>query len=77
MGCGSPEKTRLPPVPDVIDCMIKNSGERYRATYYNDAWLQPNDIKIEPYCSMLQDFLDSGRFRFDLADVKTARGRTL
>jgi len=26
---------------------------------------------------MLQDFLDSGRFRFDLADVKTARGQPL
>jgi len=26
---------------------------------------------------MLQDFLDSGRFRFDLADVKTAHRRPL
>jgi cysteine synthase A len=57
--------------------LICDSGERYTDTYYNDAWLQSNNIEIEPYCSMLRDFLDNGRFRFDLADVKTALARTL
>jgi cysteine synthase A len=52
--------------------LICDSGERYTATYYNDSWLRSNNIEIEPYCSMLGDFLDSGRFRFDLANVKTA-----
>jgi len=57
--------------------LICDSGERYTATYYNDTWLRSNNIEIESYCSMLRDFLDSGRFRFDLADVKTALRRTL
>jgi cysteine synthase A len=52
--------------------LICDSGERYTATYYNDAWLKANNIEIESYCSMLEDFLDSGRSRFDLADVQTA-----
>ena len=52
--------------------LICDSGERYTATYYNDAWLKANNIEIESYCSMLEDFLDSGRLRFDLADVQTA-----
>jgi cysteine synthase len=56
--------------------LICDSGERYTATYYNDAWLKANNIEIESYCSMLEDFLDSGRFRFDLADVQTALRRT-
>jgi cysteine synthase A len=55
--------------------LICDSGERYAGTYYNDAWLRSNSMEIEPYCSMLQDFLDSGRFRVDVADVKTAFGR--
>ena len=57
--------------------LICDSGERYTATYYNDAWLQSNNIEIESYWSMLRDFLDMGRFRFDLVDVKTALRRTL
>jgi cysteine synthase A len=56
--------------------LICDSGERYTATYYNDSWLRSNNIEIEAYCSMLQDFLDSGRFRFDVADVKTAMRQT-
>ena len=56
--------------------LICDSGDRYTATYYNDAWLKSSNMEIEPYCAMLQDFLDGGRFRFDLANVKTAvRGR--
>jgi cysteine synthase A len=39
--------------------LICDSGERYTATYYNDAWLKANNIEIESYCSMLEDFLDS------------------
>jgi cysteine synthase A len=57
--------------------LICDSGERYTATYYNDAWLQSNNIEIESYWSMLRDFLDMGCFRFDLVDVKTALRRTL
>jgi cysteine synthase A len=56
--------------------LICDSGDRYTATYYNDTWLESNNIEIESYCSMLRDFLDSGRFHFDLADVKTAIRRT-
>ena len=56
--------------------LICDSGERYTATYYNDSWLRSNNIEIEPYCSMLRDFLDTGRFRFDAADVKTAIRQT-
>jgi len=56
--------------------LICDSGERYTATYYNDSWLRSNNIEIEPYCSMLRDFLDTGRFRFDAADVKMAIRQT-
>jgi cysteine synthase A len=52
--------------------LICDSGERYTATYYNDSWLKSNNIEIESYCSMLRDFLDTGRSRFDLAEMKTA-----
>ena len=55
--------------------LICDSGDRYTATYYDDAWLKSNNMEIEPCCSMLRDFLDSGRFRFDLVDVKTALRR--
>jgi cysteine synthase A len=57
--------------------LICDNGERYAATYYNDTWLQSNNLEIELCCSMLQDFLDSGRFRFDLVEVKTALRGTL
>ena len=36
-----------------------------------------HNMEIEPYCSMLRDFLDRGQFCFDLADVKSARSRAL
>jgi cysteine synthase A len=52
--------------------LICDSGERYTATYYNDSWLKSNNIAIESYCSMLRDFLDTGRSRFDLVEMKTA-----
>jgi len=57
--------------------LICDSGERYTATYYNDSWLKSNDIEIESYCSMLQDFLDTGRSRFDLVEMKTASRQRL
>jgi cysteine synthase A len=52
--------------------LICDSGDRYTATYYDDPWLKSNNLDIEPYCSMLQEFLDGGRFHFDVADVKIA-----
>jgi len=52
--------------------LICDSGERYTATYYNDSWLKSNNIEIESYCSMLRDFLDTGRSRFNVAEMKTA-----
>ncbi len=46
--------------------LICDGGERYTATYYDDAWLAANNINIAPYCEMLEHFLDTGEFDFSV-----------
>lgn len=52
--------------------LICDSGERYMETYYDDDWLRRNGIDIAPHCTMLETFLDTGKFEFNGCDVKTA-----
>ncbi|PIE44978.1 MAG: cysteine synthase [Gammaproteobacteria bacterium] len=37
-----------------IVTLLCDSGERYLATYYNDAWLEENNIDIMPYLKKIQ-----------------------
>jgi cysteine synthase A len=41
--------------------VICDSGERYRNTYYDPAWLAEQKIDIKPYLEILERFLDTGR----------------
>ncbi|EWY41089.1 cysteine synthase [Skermanella stibiiresistens SB22] len=40
--------------------LICDSGDRYTSTYYDPAWLERNDIDVEPWRRMLETFLDTG-----------------
>ncbi len=40
---------------------ICDSGERYRDTYYNDAWLQQKGFDIQPEIERLQAFYETGK----------------
>jgi cysteine synthase len=42
--------------------LICDSGDRYTSTYYDQDWLDRNNIDIEPYRDMLETFLDTGVF---------------
>ena len=42
--------------------LICDSGERYAATYYDDAWLKAQGIDIRPHCETIERFLDTGTF---------------
>jgi cysteine synthase A len=45
-----------------IVTLICDSGHRYSDTFYDRAWLARNGIDIDPYCRMLNHFLDTGEF---------------
>ncbi len=40
--------------------LLCDPGERYRETYYNDAWLADRGFDIAPYRAQIDRFLDSG-----------------
>ena len=40
--------------------LLCDPGERYRDTYYNDAWLSENGFDIAPYRAQIDGFLDTG-----------------
>ncbi|WP_080964219.1 PLP-dependent cysteine synthase family protein [Rhodopseudomonas palustris] len=42
--------------------IICDDGERYSDTYYDDAWLQRQDIVIAPHVEAIERFLDTGMF---------------
>ena len=46
--------------------LICDSGERYAATYYDDAWLAAQGIDIGPHCETIERFLDTGVFAGEL-----------
>lgn len=42
--------------------LLCDGGERYGRTYYDDDWLRGQDIDIAPHTTVLEEFLDSGRW---------------
>lgn len=42
--------------------LLCDGGERYRHTYYNDAWLQVNNFDLESYTNRLDSFYHHGEF---------------
>jgi cysteine synthase A len=42
--------------------LLCDGGERYANTYYNDEWLAEQNLDIEPYAAMFEEFLSSGKF---------------
>lgn len=42
--------------------LICDSGDRYAETYYNADWLQEKGIDIEPYRTMIENFIDNGTY---------------
>ena len=40
--------------------LLCDGGERYAATYYDDAWLAAQGIDIAPYLRTLEKFADTG-----------------
>jgi cysteine synthase A len=42
--------------------LICDSGERYRHTYYDDAWLAAQGCAVEPVIAELDRFLATGRW---------------
>jgi cysteine synthase A len=45
-----------------IVSVICDGGDRYASTYYDPAWLEKAQIDIAPHMTMLNAFLDGGRF---------------
>lgn len=43
-----------------IVSLVCDSGDRYAATYYDDAWLAAQGIDIAPHVDRLERFLDTG-----------------
>jgi cysteine synthase len=41
--------------------MICDPGERYLRTYYDDDWLQAQNLDLEPYIERLEAFAENGR----------------
>lgn len=42
--------------------LICDSGHRYADTFYDPAWLAENGLNINPYCQMIDRFLDTGEY---------------
>ncbi len=47
-------------VPGSVVTLLCDGGERYTATYYDDAWLASQGIDIAPYTRTLEEFYDTG-----------------
>ncbi len=47
-------------VPGSVVTLLCDGGERYTATYYDDAWLASQGIDIAPYTRTLEGFYDTG-----------------
>ena len=43
-----------------IVTLICDGGERYRGTYYSDAWVSEQELDLTPYAAALEGFLSSG-----------------
>lgn len=46
--------------PGSIVTLICDSGDRYKGTYYSDAWVREQHLELAPYAEALQMFLTSG-----------------
>lgn len=42
--------------------LLCDPGERYRETYYNDAWLAGKGFDIAPYVTRINSFIDTGKW---------------
>jgi len=51
--------------------LLCDGGERYRGTYYDDAWLSAQGIDIAPYTATLEGFYETGEWREPAASVGT------
>ncbi len=49
--------------------LICDDGERYSDTYYNEAWLQEQNIVIAPYVEAIERFLETGVFEMPESGV--------
>lgn len=70
--CGGSTGTNMWAVAQLISAMIKSgetgsivtlicdSGERYRSTYYNEAWLKEKGLDIAPYIAPLKNLFLKG-----------------
>lgn len=45
-----------------IVTLLCDSGDRYTASYYNDAWLDERGLDIAPYTEVLEKFAATGEF---------------
>jgi cysteine synthase len=43
--------------------LLCDGGERYAHTYYGDEWLAGQGLEIEPHLAVLEEFLQTGRWR--------------
>lgn len=48
--------------------LICDNGERYRQTYYNDAWLERRGYDIRPYIEVLRKFYETGQWEGEGVD---------
>jgi cysteine synthase A len=53
--------------------LICDSGERYRSTYYDQAWLATAGIDCAPYEAMLEQFLAGGEFAANFEEASRPR----
>jgi len=49
--------------------LICDGGERYSGTYYSDAWVDDQALKLAPYTEALETFLASGAFAAPASDL--------
>ena len=56
-----------------IVTLICDGGDRYAATYYNDAWIAEQGLDLEPHRRAVEEFLEGGPFRGAAASGATPR----
>lgn len=48
--------------PGSVVTLICDAGERYRETYYNDAWIEKAGLDLLPHTASLEHFAETGLF---------------
>ena len=47
--------------PGSIVSILCDDGERYRDTYFSDAWVAAEGLDLAPYTAALEAFFETGR----------------